>query len=121
MKRREFIALLGGGGLLLAAKVKRARGQQPAMPVVGYLHPDTPEQMVHLLKAFHKGLGEAGYADATHQVRACRQRQDRQGARFDRSRQAARAGGRGDRMKRRTFMSLIGGSATAWPLAARAC
>jgi hypothetical protein len=33
MKRREFIALLGGGGLLLAAKVKRARGQRPAMPV----------------------------------------------------------------------------------------
>ena len=27
MKRREFIALLGGGGLLLAAKVRRARGQ----------------------------------------------------------------------------------------------
>src|SRR5437763_10237692 len=34
--RREFIALVGGGGLLLAAKVKRARGQQPAMPVIGY-------------------------------------------------------------------------------------
>jgi len=30
-KRREFIALLGGGGLLLAAKVKRARGQQAAV------------------------------------------------------------------------------------------
>jgi len=28
--------LVGGGGLLLAAKVKRARGQQPAMPVIGY-------------------------------------------------------------------------------------
>ena len=26
-KRREFIALVGGGGLLLAVKVKRARGQ----------------------------------------------------------------------------------------------
>ena len=26
MKRREFIALLGAGGMLLAAKVKRARG-----------------------------------------------------------------------------------------------
>jgi hypothetical protein len=25
----------GGGVLLLAAKVKRARGQQPAMPVIG--------------------------------------------------------------------------------------
>ena len=37
-KRREFIALVGGGGLLLAAKVKRARAQQPAMPVIG-LHP----------------------------------------------------------------------------------
>jgi hypothetical protein len=30
--RREFIALVGGGGLLLAAKVRRARGQQAAMP-----------------------------------------------------------------------------------------
>ena len=35
-KRREIIALLGGGGLLLAAKVKRARGQQPAMAVIGF-------------------------------------------------------------------------------------
>jgi hypothetical protein len=43
MKRRELIALLGGGGLLLAAKVKRARGQQPAMPVVGFLHSGSPE------------------------------------------------------------------------------
>jgi hypothetical protein len=36
MMRREFIALVGGGGLLLATKVKRARAQQPAMPVVGF-------------------------------------------------------------------------------------
>ena len=28
LKRRKFIALVGGGGLLLAAKVKRARAQQ---------------------------------------------------------------------------------------------
>jgi hypothetical protein len=33
-KRREFIALLGAGGLLLAVKVRRARGQQAAMPVI---------------------------------------------------------------------------------------
>jgi hypothetical protein len=37
MKRREFIALVGAGGLLVAVKVKRALGQQPAMPVVGFL------------------------------------------------------------------------------------
>jgi hypothetical protein len=35
-KRREFIALVGGGGLLLAAKVRRARAQQPAMPMIGF-------------------------------------------------------------------------------------
>jgi hypothetical protein len=37
--RREFIALIGGGCLLLAVKVKRAWGQQPAMPVIGFLGP----------------------------------------------------------------------------------
>jgi hypothetical protein len=36
MERREFIALIGGGVLLLAAKLKRARAQQAAMPVVGF-------------------------------------------------------------------------------------
>jgi hypothetical protein len=36
-KRREVIALLGAGGLLLAVKVRRARAQQRAMPVIGFL------------------------------------------------------------------------------------
>ena len=45
MKRREFIALLGGGGLLLAVKVRRARGQQPAMPVIGLLSGATCRQL----------------------------------------------------------------------------
>jgi hypothetical protein len=35
IKRREFIALVGGGGVLLATKARRARAQQAAMPVNG--------------------------------------------------------------------------------------
>jgi hypothetical protein len=64
-KRREFIALLGGGGLLLAAKVKRARGQQPAMPVVGFVNAGSSD--APLAAAFRKGLNE-GSSDQTDEV-----------------------------------------------------
>jgi hypothetical protein len=41
-KRREFIALIGGGGLLLTANARRARAQQPAkIPRIGILE-DAP-------------------------------------------------------------------------------
>src|SRR5215813_10575925 len=68
MKRREFIALLGGGGLLLAAKVKRARGQQPAMPVVGFLNSRGPSEDAYVLAAFRQGLKETGYVEGQNVV-----------------------------------------------------
>ena len=60
MRRREFIAGLGGG---VAAGPLVARAQQPAMPVIGYLYAGALETSVHLLAAFRKGLSETGYVE----------------------------------------------------------
>ena len=57
MKRRDFIALGGSAPLLLAAKVSvPARGQQPAMPVVGFLRSGTLTGEAHRVTAFRQGL-----------------------------------------------------------------
>src|SRR5262249_34069984 len=60
---REFIALIGGGVLLLAAKQKRARAQQPLMPVVGFLSIGAREPSDFLMPPFRRGLRAAGYVE----------------------------------------------------------
>src|SRR5215469_7357823 len=58
MRRREFTALIGGVGLLLAVKVRRARGQQSAkIPRIGIID-DAPRW-----NAFRHGLRDLGYLE----------------------------------------------------------
>ena len=58
VRRREFIALVSGGGLLLAAKVRRARGEQSAkVPRIGIID-DSP-----IWNAFRHGLRDLGYLE----------------------------------------------------------
>jgi hypothetical protein len=59
IKRREFIALVGGGCVLLAVKIKRAWGQQAAVPIVGFVNAGSSD--APLAAAFRKGLNEVGY------------------------------------------------------------
>ncbi|MGA7597257.1 MAG: ABC transporter substrate-binding protein, partial [Pseudolabrys sp.] len=59
MKRREFIALLG----VISTSSLAARAQQSSMPVIGVLHGVSAAQWTHRMIGFHRGLGEAGFAD----------------------------------------------------------
>jgi ABC-type uncharacterized transport system substrate-binding protein len=57
--RRAFMTALGGAASWPAV----VRAQQPAMPVIGFLHPTSPDPHADRMYAFRRGLKNTGYIE----------------------------------------------------------
>jgi putative ABC transport system substrate-binding protein len=60
MRRREFMALIGGAAIGWPLAVL---AQQPPLPVVGFLRSTPSKPFAHLVTAFREGLKEAGFVE----------------------------------------------------------
>jgi putative ABC transport system substrate-binding protein len=60
MRRREFIAGLGGA---VVAWPLESRAQQPAIPVIGFIDLSSAEASANAVANFREGLGETGFVE----------------------------------------------------------
>jgi putative ABC transport system substrate-binding protein len=104
MRRREFITLVGA----TSAFPFSARAQQPTMLVIGFLEIRSPETITERLRAFRQGLRETGYVEGENVTIDYRWAEH------------ARPRRRGDRMRKRVTLYVLGSAALIWPLAAHA-
>jgi len=65
VRRREFIALLGGMATVWPLTV---RAQEGAVPVIGYFNSATPDGFSGYLPALRRGLKESGYVEGENVV-----------------------------------------------------
>src|SRR5947207_13018497 len=62
MQRREFITLRGGAATAWP-RAARAQQQERTLPVVGFLHGNSPGAAADDLAAFRQGLNDTGYVE----------------------------------------------------------
>src|SRR5215208_1049288 len=63
MKRRKFIAAMGSAAASSLLGPLAAHAQQTTMSVVGFLRSTSAAGSAHLVAAFQRGLGEAGFVE----------------------------------------------------------